>query len=156
MAYYLVPDAILFEFGPNLRNSTRVWRTHGRTDGRTDRRTDRRTDIPSYRDARTHIKLFFKISRDRSAWEGAKNGNWRFPLEKRAVKKRDVFLLFPVHLFLGAETQYASKFKSVLTDGRRDKTELSFVCLCVPFFVIFLTPFFSPPGLSFPLHYGPE
>ena len=25
-------------------------------DGRTDRRTDRRTDIPSYRDARTHLK----------------------------------------------------------------------------------------------------
>jgi len=27
------------------------------TDGRTDGRTDRRTDIPSYRDARTHLKM---------------------------------------------------------------------------------------------------
>jgi len=27
-----------------------------RTDGPTDGRTDRRTDIPSYRDARTHLK----------------------------------------------------------------------------------------------------
>ena len=30
--------------------------TDGRTDRRTDRRTDQRTDIPSYRDARTHLK----------------------------------------------------------------------------------------------------
>ena len=30
--------------------------TDGRTDRRTDRRTDGRTDIPSYRDARTHLK----------------------------------------------------------------------------------------------------
>ena len=31
-------------------------RTDRRSDGRTDGRTDRRTDIPSYRDARTHLK----------------------------------------------------------------------------------------------------
>ena len=31
--------------------------TDGRTDGRTDRRTDGPTDIPSYRDARTHLKI---------------------------------------------------------------------------------------------------
>ena len=30
--------------------------TDGPTDGRTDRPTDGRTDIPSYRDARTHLK----------------------------------------------------------------------------------------------------
>ena len=28
-----------------------------RTDERTDRRTDRQTDTPSYRDARTHLKM---------------------------------------------------------------------------------------------------
>ena len=32
-------------------------RTEGPTDGRTDRRTDGRTDTPSYRDARTHLKI---------------------------------------------------------------------------------------------------
>ena len=32
MAYFLIPDAILFKFGPFLGNSTRVWRTDGRTD----------------------------------------------------------------------------------------------------------------------------
>ena len=31
--------------------------TERRTDGPTDRRTDRRTDTPSYRDARTHLKI---------------------------------------------------------------------------------------------------
>ena len=35
MAYFLIPDATLFELGPFLGNSTRVWRTDGRTDGRT-------------------------------------------------------------------------------------------------------------------------
>ena len=40
MAYFHVPDAILFEFSPFLRNSTRV----GRTDGRTDEPTDRPID----------------------------------------------------------------------------------------------------------------
>ena len=30
---------------------------HIQTDGRTDRRTDGRTDTPSYRDARTHLKI---------------------------------------------------------------------------------------------------
>ena len=78
------------------------------------------------------------------------------PLGKKSCEKKDAFLLFPVHLFLGAETQYASKFKSVLADGRRDKTELSFVCLCVPFFRNFSYFSFFFPGLSFPLHYGPE
>ena len=70
MAYFLVPDAILFNFGPFLRISTRVWPTDGRTDGRsdgrtdgwTDRRTDGRTDTPSYRDARTHLKRFWKMA----------------------------------------------------------------------------------------------
>ena len=52
MAYFPIPDAILFEFGTFLRNSTRVWPTDQPTDGR----TDRRTDTPSYRDARTHLK----------------------------------------------------------------------------------------------------
>ena len=46
MACFLPPDAILFEFGPFPRNSTRV----------TYRRTDRRTDKPSYRDATAHLK----------------------------------------------------------------------------------------------------
>ena len=32
-------------------------RTYGRTYGRTDIRTDIRTDRPSYRDARTHLKM---------------------------------------------------------------------------------------------------
>ena len=36
MAFFLVPDAILIDFGPFLRNSTRVWPT--------DRPTDRPTD----------------------------------------------------------------------------------------------------------------
>ena len=31
--------------------------TDGRTDGPTDRRTDGQTDRPSYRDARTHLKM---------------------------------------------------------------------------------------------------
>ena len=31
--------------------------THGPTDGRTDGPTDGRTDRPSYRDARTHLKI---------------------------------------------------------------------------------------------------
>jgi len=31
--------------------------TDGRTDGRTEGRTDGRTDTPSYRDARTHLKI---------------------------------------------------------------------------------------------------
>ena len=52
MAYFLIPDAILFEFGPFLGNSTRVWRTDRRTNGR----TDGRTDTPTHRDARTHLK----------------------------------------------------------------------------------------------------
>ena len=44
MAYFLIPDAILFRFGPFLRSSTRVWRTDGPTDGRTDGPTDGPTD----------------------------------------------------------------------------------------------------------------
>ena len=39
MACFLIPDAILFEFGLFLGNSTRVWRTDGRTDGPTDGHT---------------------------------------------------------------------------------------------------------------------
>ena len=35
--------------------------TDGRTDGRTDGPTDGRTDIPSYRDARTHLKKDLSI-----------------------------------------------------------------------------------------------
>ena len=65
VALHHVPSAILFHFSQNIRNSTRVWwtdrRTDGPTDGRTDERTDgptdRRTDIPSYRDARSHLKI---------------------------------------------------------------------------------------------------
>ena len=44
IAYFLIPDVILFQFGPFLGNSTRVWRTDRPTDGRTDRRTDGRTN----------------------------------------------------------------------------------------------------------------
>ena len=69
MAYFLIPVAILFEFGPFLSNSTRVWwmdgRTDQRTDGRTDGRTDRRTDTLS---ARTHLKTrvcSFQLHRDK-------------------------------------------------------------------------------------------
>ena len=40
MAYYLIPDAILFKFGPYLRNSTHVWPTNGPTDRLTDWPTD--------------------------------------------------------------------------------------------------------------------
>ena len=36
----------------------------GPTDGPTDGRTDLRTDIPSYRDARTHLKRLHKIRRN--------------------------------------------------------------------------------------------
>ena len=36
-------------------------RTDGRTDRQTDQRTDGRTDIPSYRDARTHLKIDLKL-----------------------------------------------------------------------------------------------
>ena len=58
MAYFLIPDANLFEFGPFLRNSTCVRPTDGRADGpvggpmdewmdgQTDRRTDGWTDGP--------------------------------------------------------------------------------------------------------------
>ena len=35
---------------------TNGW-TDGQTDGRTNRRTDGQTDRPSYRDARTHLKI---------------------------------------------------------------------------------------------------
>ena len=56
MVYFLIPGAILFEFGPFVGNSTRVWPTDGPTDRPTDGRTDGRTDTPSYRDARTHLK----------------------------------------------------------------------------------------------------
>ena len=40
--------------------STRSWPTDGLKDRRTDRCTDRQTDIPSYRDARTHLKILSK------------------------------------------------------------------------------------------------
>ena len=50
MAKFHVPDAILLKFRPFLRNSIRVWPTDGRTDGR--------TDTPSYRAARTHLKIW--------------------------------------------------------------------------------------------------
>ena len=35
----------------------KAFRAYGRTDGPTDGRTDGRTDRPSYRDARTHLKI---------------------------------------------------------------------------------------------------
>ena len=57
MAYLLILDAILVEFGPLLRNSTCLWRT----DRPTDRPTDRRTDTLSYRDARSHLKRNKKL-----------------------------------------------------------------------------------------------
>ena len=48
MAYCLIPDAILFRF----------WLISQKfNSGVTDGRTDRRTDTPSYRDARTHLKI---------------------------------------------------------------------------------------------------
>ena len=50
MGYFLVPDAILFDFAHFSEINSCV------TDGPTDGRTDRRTDTPSYRDARTHLK----------------------------------------------------------------------------------------------------
>ena len=44
MAYFLITNAILFDFGTFLRNSTRVWQTDGPTDGRMDGRTDGQMD----------------------------------------------------------------------------------------------------------------
>ena len=44
MAYFLIPVAVLFDFGPFIRNSTRVWPTDGPTDGPTDEPTDGPTD----------------------------------------------------------------------------------------------------------------
>ena len=44
-----------------------IWKkreTNGPTDGPTDRPTDGRTDIPTYRDARTHLKSYFLWKRD--------------------------------------------------------------------------------------------
>ena len=41
----------------NLQFKKNALRTDRRTDGPTDRPTDRRTDEPSYRDARTHLKI---------------------------------------------------------------------------------------------------
>ena len=49
MAYFLIPDAV--QIWPISRKCNSC-----ATDGRTDGPTDRRTDIPSYRDARTHLK----------------------------------------------------------------------------------------------------
>ena len=43
-----------------------------RTDGRTDRRTDGRTDIPSYRDARTHLKM----ETTKKAYSRRDGGGW--------------------------------------------------------------------------------
>merc|ERR1712002_1019632 len=40
-----------------LSKKTHYGPTDGPTDGRTDGPTDRRTDRPSYRDARTHLKI---------------------------------------------------------------------------------------------------
>ena len=50
-----ITHAILFKFGPFLRNSTRM----GWTDQRMDRQNDWWTDTPSYRGARTHLKINF-------------------------------------------------------------------------------------------------
>ena len=57
MAYFLVPDAILFDF-VHFSEIQLVCdrRTDGRMDGRTNGRRDRRTDTQSYREARTHLK----------------------------------------------------------------------------------------------------
>ena len=49
----LVPHALLFK--PTTEISSR--RTDGRTDGQTDGQRDGRTDTPSYKDARTHLKM---------------------------------------------------------------------------------------------------
>ena len=61
MAYFLVPDAILFKFSSFLRNSNCVQRTDGRTDKRMDGPMDRLMDIPSYRDAKMHLKSPFSL-----------------------------------------------------------------------------------------------
>ena len=61
LAYYHIPDAILFKFSSFLRNSNCVQRTDGRTDKRMDGPMDRRTDIPSNRDARMHLKSPFSL-----------------------------------------------------------------------------------------------
>ena len=49
LAYFFIPDAILFNFGPFLGIQLVC-------DGRMDWWTDGRLDIPSYRDAWTHLK----------------------------------------------------------------------------------------------------
>ena len=58
MAYFLVPDAILFDFAhfseiQPVCDGPRDLQTHRRTDGP----THGRTDTPSYRDARMHLKI---------------------------------------------------------------------------------------------------
>ena len=53
----------------------------GRTDGRTDGPTDQRTDIPSYRDARRHLKTLSIAL----FW-------WNYP-KKRSLNKRFCFYI---------------------------------------------------------------
>ena len=57
LAYYHVPDAILFKFSDGRMDG----QANGWTDKRMDGPMDRRTDIPSYRDARTHQKSPFSL-----------------------------------------------------------------------------------------------
>ena len=50
--------------------------TEGPTDGPTDGRTDGWTDIPSYRDARTHLKTIFCFRiKNRNQWPISSNVN---------------------------------------------------------------------------------
>ena len=67
MAYFLIPDAILFEFSLFLGNSTRVWRT--------DRPMDGPTDTPSYRDAKTHLKTEEETGKTKNWKDSAKKGS---------------------------------------------------------------------------------
>ena len=66
--------------------STRVWLTDGRMDGR----TDRRMDIPSYRDARTHLKTWIslwitlRIEKEATYWTTC----MPLPIQWRACKIR--------------------------------------------------------------------
>ena len=57
-----LPDDI-HEEKPSFLQLKKKRITDGRTDGPTDGPTDRRTDGPSYRDARTHLKIIFMADR---------------------------------------------------------------------------------------------
>ena len=63
MAYLLISDAILFKFGPFLKNLTVC-------DGPTDGPTNQRKDTPLYTDAKTQLKMARIFIHVESYWQG--------------------------------------------------------------------------------------